>query len=215
MCHAPEDIMCYAVQGSNPLWINTFVTPQDIRRVFRRSPCLTCVLAKRRKEGMRQWKRKRKRLRLRKNSDVKRKPSTTEEMDNQDEHDAQKYKPGEVLSCDNVGPINPMAINGATQVFIWRDTATKMMFCHTAKDAGEDEYIKGLEAVRTYYKSIGIRIGTIRTDDFTTFKSAKVIRYYVRHRIKRQSSTPYQHWQNSVERDMVRYSYVQTAGTKR
>ena len=46
MIHAPEDIMYYAVQGERPLWKNTNVTPTDIRRVFRVSPCLTCVLAK-------------------------------------------------------------------------------------------------------------------------------------------------------------------------
>jgi hypothetical protein len=41
MIHAPEDIMCYAVQGEQPLWKNTNVTPTYIRRVFRASPCLT------------------------------------------------------------------------------------------------------------------------------------------------------------------------------
>jgi hypothetical protein len=46
MIHAPEDIMCYTVQGERPLWKNTNVTPTDIRQVFRASPCLTCVLAK-------------------------------------------------------------------------------------------------------------------------------------------------------------------------
>jgi hypothetical protein len=54
MIHAPEDIMCYAVQGERPLWKNTNVTPTGIRRVFRASPCLTCVLAKKRKKGMAQ-----------------------------------------------------------------------------------------------------------------------------------------------------------------
>ncbi len=86
MIHAPEDIMCYAVQGERPLWKNTYVTPKDIRRVFRRSPCLTCVLAKKRMEGMAQWKSRRKFKRLRTSKD--RKPSTKEEMDHQDEVDA-------------------------------------------------------------------------------------------------------------------------------
>jgi hypothetical protein len=57
MIHAPEDIMCYTVQGDRPMWKNTDVTPKDIRQVFRLiSPCLICVLAKNRKEGMAQWK---------------------------------------------------------------------------------------------------------------------------------------------------------------
>ena len=35
------------------------------------------------------------------------KSSTTKEMNQQDESDAKRYKPGELLSCNNVGPVNP------------------------------------------------------------------------------------------------------------
>ena len=207
MIHAPEDIMCYAVQGERPLWKNTNVTPKDIRQVFRLSPCLTCVLAKKRKEGMAQWKPRRKFKRLRKlgkeqSDSPDRKPSTKLEMDTQDEEDAKRYKPGELLSCDNVGPVTPKSFEGYTQAFIWRDTCTKRMFSHSDSEASEDVYLEGLEEIRLYYKKHGIKIKTIRTDDFTTFKSRKVRDYYAKHGIERQSSTPYQHWQNSVERDI-------------
>ena len=56
MIHAPEDVMCYAIQRTKPLWKNTNVTVRDFRAVFKHSPCLICVLAKKRKEGMAQWK---------------------------------------------------------------------------------------------------------------------------------------------------------------
>ena len=206
MIHAPEDIMCYAVQGERPLWKNTNVTPKDIRQVFRLSPCLTCVLAKKRKEGMAQWKPRKKFKRLRKGKQESdspdRKPSTKLEMDTQDEEDAKRYKPGELLSCDNVGPVNPTSFEGYSQAFIWRDTCTKRMFSHSDSEASEDVYLEGLEEIRQYYKKHGIKIKIIRTDDFTTFKSKKVRAYYTKHGIERQSSTPYQHWQNSVERDI-------------
>ena len=198
--------MCYAVQGTRPLWKNTRVTVKDIRSVFKHSPCLTCVLAKKRKEGMAQWKprKKFKKLRIGKEqSDTKdRKPSTKEEMDQQDESDAKRYKPGELLSCDNVGPVNPKSFEGYKQSFIWRDTSTKRMFSHSDSEASEDVYLEGLDTIRLYYKKHGIRIKVIRSDDFTTFKSRKVRAYYAKHGIERQSSTPYQHWQNSVERDI-------------
>jgi len=198
--------MCYAVQGTKPLWKNTDVTPKDIRQVFRLSPCLICVLAKKRKEGMAQWKprKKYKRLRIDKDGAANndRKPSTKEEMSRQDEEDSKRYTPGELLSCDNVGPVNPKSFEGYTQVFIWRDTSSKRMFSHSDSEASEDVYLEGLETVRLYYKARGIRIKTIRTDDFTTFKSRKVREYYAKYGIERQSSTPYQHWQNSVERDI-------------
>ena len=61
---------------------------------------------------------------------------------------------------------------------------------------------EGLEIIRLYYKRHGIKIKVIRSDDFTTFKSRKVRAYYAKYGIERQSSTPYQHWQNSVERDI-------------
>ena len=58
MIHAPEDVMCYAVQGTKPLWKNTNVTVRNIRAVFKRSPYLICVLAK-------QWKPSKKYKKLR------------------------------------------------------------------------------------------------------------------------------------------------------
>ncbi len=77
---------------------------------------------------MAQWqpRKKYKKLRIGKElSDTKDwKSSTTEEMNQQDESDAKRYKPGELLSCDNVGPVNPKSFEGYVQSFIWRDTST-------------------------------------------------------------------------------------------
>jgi hypothetical protein len=123
-------------------------------------------------------------------------------MDTQDAEDIKTYKPGELLSCDNVGPVNPKSFEVYTQAFIWRDTATKRMFSHSDSEATEEVYLEGLEEIRLYFKAKGIGIKVIRTDDFTTFTSRKIRDYYAKHGIERQSSTPYQHWQNSVERDI-------------
>ena len=76
------------------------------------------------------------------------------------------------------------------------------MFSYSDKETSEDVYLEGLEIIRLYYKRHGIKIKVIRSDDFTTFKSRKVRAYDAKYGIKRQSSTPYQHWQNSVERDI-------------
>jgi hypothetical protein len=53
--HATEDQMCIAVTTT---WINTGVTPEDIRRVFYRQPCLVCILAKRNKDSKLIWARR-------------------------------------------------------------------------------------------------------------------------------------------------------------
>jgi hypothetical protein len=45
------------------------------------------------------------------------------------------YQPGELLSCDNVEPVNPKSFEGYTQTFIWRDTATKCMISYSDSEA--------------------------------------------------------------------------------
>ena len=102
-------------------------------------------------------------------------------MNQQDESDAKRYKPGELLCCDKVGLINPKSFEGYyVQSFIWRDTSTKRTFSHSDKE--------GLEMIRLYYKKHGIKIKVIRSDDFTTFKSRKVRTYYAKYGIERQSN---------------------------
>jgi hypothetical protein len=103
--------MCYAVQGSNPLWKNTNVTVCNICAVFKHSPCLICVLAKKRKEGMAQWKprKKYKKLRIGKElSDTKDlKSLTTKEMNQQDVSDTKRYKPGNCSAATTLDQSTP------------------------------------------------------------------------------------------------------------
>ena len=67
------------------------------------------------------------------------KSSTTKEMNQQDESDAKRYKPGKLLSCcDNVGPINLKSFEGYVQSFILRVTCTKRMFSYSDKETSED-----------------------------------------------------------------------------
>ena len=110
--------------------------------------------------------------------------STTKEMNQQDESDAKQYRPGELLSCNNVEPVNPKSFEGYIQSFIWRDTSTKRKFFHSDKEASEDVYLEGLESTRLYYKRHGIKIKVIRSYDFTTFKSRKVRAYYAKYGIQ-------------------------------
>jgi len=167
--------MCYAVQGDRPLWKNTNVTAKEIRQVFRLSPCLTCVLAKKRKEGMAQWKPRKKFKRLRKGKELSdspdRKPSTKLEMDTQDDEDSKRYKPGELLSCDNVGPVNPKSFEGYTQTFIWRDTCIKRMFSYSDSEATEDVYL------RKYASTTRSTVYGLRSSARTTSRPSSLGRY--------------------------------------
>ena len=71
------------------------------------------------------------------------KSSSTEEMNQQDESDAKRYKPGEVLSCDNVGLVNIKSFEGYVH-----QLSTRRMFSHS-------------EIIRLYYKRHGIKIKVI------------------------------------------------------
>ena len=91
-------------------------------------------------------------------------------MSQQDESDAKRYQPGELLSYDNIGP------EGYVQSFIWRDTSTKRMFSHSDKEASEDVYLEGLEIIRLYYKRRAIKIRVIKS-----WEGTRVLRQ-LRHR---------------------------------
>jgi hypothetical protein len=113
MIHAPEDVMCYAVQEPNPCgrtqmsqsatsvqYLNTaralsVFFPRNARKVWRSgSHAKVEELAYRQKQsGIKDWK-----------------SLTTEEMNQQDESDAKRYKPGKMLSCNNIGPVNPKSL---------------------------------------------------------------------------------------------------------
>ena len=93
-------------------------------------------------------------------------------MDTQDAEDTKTYKPGELLSCDNVGPVNHLkSFEGYTRTLIWRDTATKRIFLQLDSEATEEVYLEGLKEIRLYYKARAIIIKVTRIDDFTTFSS--------------------------------------------
>ena len=192
MAHAPEDVMCAACRGDRPLWTNTKLTEKDIRRFFRKEPCLICVLAKKRKEGMHQWmvSHQQKKLRF---------SQPTEEAIKQEEEERKKYKPGQCISCDNIS-INPVAMAGETSAFIFTDTSTSRIFTFPCRTVDTATYLASLERVRLYYKHKGHKVEIVRTDYFKTFLSKKAERYYAKRDIEYQSSTPYKHWQNAVER---------------
>ena len=188
MGHAHCDKMCAAISGPTALWTNTSLSPKDIRRVFRHQPCLVCVLSKRRKGSTAQW------LTAIKGKQFRFQPPTSSEIDTQNTKDRARYKPGELLSCDNIGPINPTAINGFIQFFLFRDTHTKMLFSFPVTSADSDTFITCLDSVRKYFLNHGHLVQTVRSDSLRSLHSAATERYYLDNNITQQASTPYQHW---------------------
>ena len=84
---------------------------------------------------MAQWTSRKKFKRLRTSKELSdspdRKPSTKLEMDIQDKEDSKRYKPGELLSCDNVGPVNnPKSFEGYIQIS-YGETRAPSAYSHT------------------------------------------------------------------------------------
>jgi hypothetical protein len=109
---------------------------------------------------------------------------------------------GEVISYDNVGPINPASLEGYTQFLVFRDTSSKYIFAYPIKTCNEDTFLYYLDKVLNFFKNRGFQARILRSDYYTTFRLTKVTEYYESKGCTHQSSAPYQQWQNSVERDI-------------
>ena len=209
MGHLPADLMCLAVTTT---WRNTGVTPADISRVFYREPCLICILAKRNRDSKLIWARR---------PPAQPPPQPLSPTDSSpppplslpivtdigstptDDHkDDSTWAIGECISYDNVGPINPESIEGYKQFICFRDTKSKYIFNYPVKTCNEEIFLYHLERVLHFFTSRGHTPRILRSDYFSTFRSAKATVFYADHRCTHESSAPYQQWQNAVERDI-------------
>jgi hypothetical protein len=146
MGHAPEDVMCMAVEPKNgkPLWRNTKVTFKEIHTVFQWEPCLICVLAKRRKEGMKK-KNKRRKLRLSEDEEKELIQQKIDEMNS--------CAVGELIRCDDVGPVSPASIDGHARFFMFRDKKSREKHFFAIKNNDSETFLKCFEFVIDYYES--------------------------------------------------------------
>ena len=204
MGHAPEDIMCRAIGGDSPTWIGVDVTEDQIRKVFKKEPCLFCALGKRRMEGKDHWRQVLRDKTLNKTGDLKDRTNNEEinlsgkTMD--DGH--RKWEPGELITVDNLGPVNPESQDGFKHFFLFKDMGSGSIFTYLSDTVDEDSYLYALAEVLDIVKRAGHKTKVVRTDYFSTFISDKVQRFESANDIIHESSSPYAHWQNGVEREV-------------
>ena len=128
MEHKPAAVMCRAV---NTTWRNTGVTPSDFGRVFYRQPCL--------------WARKRPPPQPPLGEHLQ--PDASTPATTASDPEEADCEIGEVISYDNVGPINPASLEGYTQFLVFRDTRSKYIFAYPIKTCNEDTFLYYLDMV--------------------------------------------------------------------
>jgi hypothetical protein len=111
-----------------------------------------------------------------------------------------QWEIGERISYDNVGPISPESIEGYRQFIAFRDTRSKYLFCYPVKTCNDDTFLYHLQRVLRFFTSRGFKPRILRSNYYTTFRSAKANQFYEDNQCRHESSAPYQQWQ---ERDIL------------
>jgi hypothetical protein len=93
-------------------------------------------------------------------------------------------------------------VEGYRQFIAFRDTRSKYLFCYPVKTCNEDIFLYYLNRVLRYFTTRGFKPRILRSDYYTTFRSAKAKQFYEDNQCRHESSAPYQQWQNAVERDI-------------
>jgi hypothetical protein len=184
--HAHVRSIIKAVSGANPAWTNTGLTLEQIRRAGRKFKCPYCILVK--------------------GNHIK-KPINLDPSDfdtASGDLTSRNAEPGEIISADPVGPINPITREGFKWFFLFKDVCTGFDHVVMTEDKSAESFLKAVDYVVKWYRKFGKVVKKIRTD-YESFASSKLIyEYYDRPDINiiPQMSIPYEHWQNAVERDV-------------
>ena len=107
--------------------------------------------------------------------------------------------PGEVISGDPM-PVDIPGVSKATQIYLFKDVCTQ--YWHGFLSTTKTEFVDCLEKVIQWYKRQGKKPLIFRSDNEVLLRDAKMTALLERHNMTKQSSAPYQHYQNTVERDV-------------
>ena len=174
LAHASVEAMCNAVSGSKPTWKQNpknFITASVIRKVFKTYQCVDCTLVKRNIAS----------------------PSS---------HEKEKpfYAPGETVSVDPVGPINPPTKEGFKWFILFKCVSTGYLHAFAVKT--KDCLLRCLAEVIDWYRARGYSPRILRSDNDTVILSQETQNYLAKMQMIHQLSAPYRHFQNAVEREV-------------
>ena len=174
LAHASVETMCNALCGSRPTWKQnpkSAIHASTIRKVFRTYKCIDCTLAKRNLIG----------------------PAMKERI-------CSSGPPGEVISADPVGPINPSTKEGYKYIMLFKCVNSGYLHAFAVKT--KDYFLSCLKQVIDWYTARGCLPKILRSDNDTVILSEDTQKYLVEKQILQQLSAPYRHFQNSVEREV-------------
>jgi len=111
--------------------------------------------------------------------------------------------PGECLSVDYKGPINPTAIGGYTGFIIYVCCATGFIKLYLVKS--KSEFLSTLQKIIELFGQYGHKVNKLRNDSGTVEMDEKVKSFCRTNQIIQEPALPESQYQNPVER------YIQTS----
>ena len=183
--HLAPKAMIRSMIGHRPTIAYVNLTEGQIRRFAKEFKCPDCALAKRRK------------LSFAKNyRDQELDPT----LDNT-ELNSKTAGPGQILSCDLVGPINPATSSGCIYFYIFVDIISDYITVIPSRRKDSDSFLDACKYVRDEYLDMDYKPRILRTDGGSEIAAMKVEDFLRQsYNMKIQRSIPYSQWQNRVER---------------
>jgi hypothetical protein len=185
--HIHPKMMRRAVSGEKKAWRNSGMTENDIIKPSKLGQCPTCVLAKRNKKSV--------------HENDKTNPLDFDKSTSP--LNSMNCSPGEIVSMDPSGVINPFLANGDRLFYLFKDSRTEFNHVFSAKDQSEESTKGVICRTLEWYIKQGCKPKILRVDAARTLTSVSLRAWiWKRFKVEIQTSIPYSHWQNPVERDM-------------
>jgi hypothetical protein len=146
MGHPPSEVMCSAISGPNPCIINSNLTPPQIRNVFNKENCITCILSKRNfpPPVIHDFQ--------------KQHNKTTTNIYHDDlinntnsNNQQQQYNPGEYISVDPSAYINPTSIDNDKLFFLFQCRSTGYIWAIMSRSFDSKAYFEAVKSLLLKY----------------------------------------------------------------
>ena len=179
-CHQSGETLIRALEEDPPCWIRAGITAQEVRDVYSKYTCIPCILAK------------------------KKSRSVAFNEANPDRFDgglsSKTAEPGQIVSIDPVGPISPKSVDGFFLMWLVYDYGSGYTWVYFTSVKKATAVVKILEYVVADLKFWDKSLKIVRSDAEEIFAAMEVQTFLDKEGIRHQTSVPYAHYQNRVER---------------